>query len=106
MSEEILNKSLEHLKNLKLGDSDYNSKIQKLYKQIYESRKLILEIEKFADKYTFNKYKECGFRSVIKVYLSAVSEAIKACDPPKWAIFYFKNRQLKLVDFFFKFCIA
>lgn len=100
MSEVALNKSLDYLKNLKLGDASYNSKVQKLYVQIYECRKLVLEIEKFADEYTFEG-RECGYRSIIKVFLRAVSDALSsACSRPKWIwwIFYSKSRQLKFVE--------
>lgn len=99
MSEMILNKSLEYLKNLKLGDASYNAKVQKLYMQIYECKKLIFEIEKFADEYIFKHQSECGFRSIIKVFLCAVNEALSACNQPKWfwKIFYSKNRQIKFV---------
>lgn len=82
MSESRLNQSLEHLKNLNLGDTDYNSKIQCLYAQISESKKLILQIENFADDYSFDKSTpENGFRSVIGVYFIAIKQALEACDP-------------------------
>jgi hypothetical protein len=99
MVEVTLNKSLDYLKNLKLGDAAYNSKIQKLYMQIYESKKLIVEIEKFSDEYTFEHQSECGFRSIIKVYLIAVAKALSACDRPSWIwrllFFFSQNHQLK-----------
>lgn len=98
MVEVTLNKSLDYLKNLKLGDAEYNSKIQKLYMQIYESKKLIVEIDKFADEYTFEQQRECGFRSIIKVYLIAVKKALAACDRPSWIwrpFFFSHSRQLK-----------
>jgi hypothetical protein len=101
MSEAALNKSLEYLKNLKLGDVSYNSKVQKLYMQIYECKKLISEIEKFADDYTFDHQSECGFRSIIKVFLSAVNEALTACNQPRWFLkfFYSQKWQIKFVKF-------
>lgn len=105
MSEVALNKSLEYLNNLKLGDSCYNSKVQKLYTQIYQCKKLILEIEKFADEYSFDQHqKECGFRSIIKVFLCAVTDALTACSQPKWIwkIFSSKKRQIKFVKFIFE----
>lgn len=97
MSEEKLNKSLDYLKNLKLGDAAYNSKIQKLYVQISECKKYVLNIEKFADEYTFDKHqRECGFRSIIEIFLLAVAKALISCDKPIfWALFYTKSRQIK-----------
>lgn len=98
MVEVTLNKSLDFLKNLKLCDAPYNSKIQKLYMQINESKKYIVEIDKFADEYTFEHQKECGFRSIIKVYLIAVTKALAACKRPNWLwrlLFYSNTQQLK-----------
>lgn len=99
MSEVTLNKSLDYLKNLKLGDVSYNAKIQKLYMQIYESKKLVVTIDEFADEYAFDKsQRECGFRSIVEIYLIAVTKAVLACDKPSWIwkLFYTKNRQIKL----------
>lgn len=98
MSELKLNKSLEYLKQLKVGDVIYNKKIQRLYVQIYESKKLILEIESFADAYNFDKCTpENGFRSIIEVYLIAVKQAIETCDTPKgiWRLLKTRSGQIE-----------
>ncbi|KAG5674630.1 hypothetical protein PVAND_004584 [Polypedilum vanderplanki] len=97
-SERKLNKALDYLKNLKLGDAVYNSKIQRLYLQIFESKNLILEIERFADAYSFDQNTpENGFFSVIDIFLIAMSRALKACDKPSgiWRLFMTKNRQIR-----------
>lgn len=98
MSELILNKSLDYLKSLKLGDAEYNSKIQKLYLQIYESKDLILKIEQFADAYSYDiNSPENGFRSIIEIYLIAVKQSLAVCDKPKGIRKYFvwKSQQIK-----------
>lgn len=98
MSEVTINKNLDYLKNLKIGDAEYNSIIQKLYMQIYQSKKLILNIEKFVDQYTFDETRrECGYRSIIDIFLIAASKAVSACDKPHLIFkpFYSKKRHIK-----------
>jgi hypothetical protein len=97
-SELKLNKALEHLKNLKLGEADYNARIQRLYLQIYECKSLILEIEGFADVYSFDRdTPQNGFYSVIDVFLIAMRRALNACDKPRgiWWFFMTKGRQMR-----------
>lgn len=101
MSELALNKSLDYLKNLKLGDASYNSKVQALYMKIYTCKDLIIEIENFADEYTFDQHqRDCGFRSTIKVFMSAVNDALSDCTQPKWhwRVLYSKKMQIELVE--------
>jgi hypothetical protein len=98
MSEQKITKSLEFIKNLKLGDATYNSKIQHLYLQILESKNLILEIESFADAYSFDQFTpENGFRSIIEIYFIAIAQALEACDKPKGIRKFFmtRSRQIK-----------
>lgn len=98
-SELLLNKALDYLKNLKLGDAAYNAKIQRLYLRIYESKGLILEIEHFADAYNFNQaaQRENGYYSIIDVYLIAVKKSLNACDKPRGVMRFFttNNKQIK-----------
>ncbi|KAL7041376.1 hypothetical protein ACKWTF_000749 [Chironomus riparius] len=99
MSEEKITKSLEYIKNLKLGDAIYNSKIQRLYLQILESKKLIIEIESFADAYSFDQFTpENGFRSIIEIYFIAIAQALEACDKPKGIRKFFMTRSRQIND--------